>query len=397
MMDNTNEVAISRMTPLSVEQRTAAEAIARKRIAGDAPIQTIVRLEDFIEQAHQRFSPETIRIINAMLYVLIAAGGIPSALRIFHAASQTTLENIGGAAALASASTAASASAIIVGLCSVLLAEAGMISFTLALAIVTERWMRFALASAALICAAFAFVGNAHVVFNGKDMFATAHPPFIYLEAFAPPALMLIASQVLKAQILHENAARFAAHTAFQQAHEKNATQYAQGVHAYERAIAEAHLRNDWMQVYAMSLKDALYAINRGKRETVRLLNASDWIALVKREMDADRWWVDAQPQAIAPESVIISTEPMQPQPAPKPELQARAPLRIRRTGATGGAVTGFTDNAVIANGDKTFTATCPVCGDQLTKDTERGARNALVAHNRKHQRATKIASPSDQ
>jgi len=389
MSSEQNANVISRMTPLSVEQRMAAEGIARKRIAGNAPTKVTVRIEDFLERAQVRFSPETIRVINMMLYVLIVAGGLPSALRIFHAASQTTLENIGGAAALVNADSATSASAIIVGLCSVLLAEAGMIGFTLALAIVDGRMMRVALVFASVTCALFAFVGNAYVVFNGQDIFATSHPLFIYLEAFAPPALMLIASQVRKAQILHENAARFAAHSAFQRAQEKHEQEYTQAVYAHENAITEAHLRQDWMQTYAMSLRDALQATNRNKRETLRVLTPSDWIALVQREINADKWWVEAHPQSAPAEAVLVHPDASQSQPValPKPQAKAQAVRIPKRTGSPGGVVTGFTAHAVNANADGTFTATCPVCQMQFTKPVEKGAVNALVAHNRSHNR----------
>lgn len=56
------------------------------------------------------------------------------------------------------------------------------------------------------------------------------------------------------------------------------------------------------------------------------------------------------------------------------------------RSGASGGQRTGATDNAVTQSEDGMHLASCPVCNWQSAKESERSARNALVAHMRRHE-----------
>ena len=148
--------------------------------------------------------------------------------------------------------------------------------FSLALATLgTSKGARRLLYTSMGIATAIALVGNVQVALPGH-----IESPFAWLEAIAPPLLVLSTAYVLKEQMLEAIEQRHANERAYQEA-----------INDWQRAAVNPEAHPRWMQFYANALRDALRKANSRRRETVEALTHGDWRALVYRELQADNWY----------------------------------------------------------------------------------------------------------
>jgi hypothetical protein len=101
--------------------------------------------------------------------------------------------------------------------------------------------------------------------------------PFAWLEAIAPPLLVLSTAYVLKEQVLETVEQRHADERAFQ------AT-----LADWRVATADPEQHMNRPQSYANALRDALLKADVRCRETLSNMSVSDWRAAVYRETQAD-------------------------------------------------------------------------------------------------------------
>jgi hypothetical protein len=106
--------------------------------------------------------------------------------------------------------------------------------------------------------------------------------PFAWLEAMAPPILVLSTAYVLKEQILD----------AIQQRH-ANECAYQVELVGWQAAVQQPEHHPQWKQFYANAVRDALRKANHRKQEALTALTLADWRDLVSREFQAELWYVD--------------------------------------------------------------------------------------------------------
>ena len=119
--------------------------------------------------------------------------------------------------------------------------------------------------------------------------------PFAWLEAVAPPIIVLATAYVIKEQILETIEVRHANERAYQAALDDWRT---------ATSNPESHLA--WSQFHANALQDALRKTNARRKETVDQLTIEDWRIVVGREMRADRWYQGTEQN----EAVAFSLSP---------------------------------------------------------------------------------------
>ncbi|HML20950.1 MAG TPA: hypothetical protein PKD09_04835, partial [Aggregatilinea sp.] len=109
--------------------------------------------------------------------------------------------------------------------------------------------------------------------------------PFAWLEAVAPPLLVLSTAYVLKEQVLERIEQRHADERAFQAV-------FAQ----WQAAAAEPEKHPQWSQFYANALRDTLLKANSRRREVLSEMSIGDWRTAVYRETQADLWYEGPRP-----------------------------------------------------------------------------------------------------
>lgn len=264
---NTSE-AFARVNALTQEQRDEAYAAARLRIVGERPT-----VEQFAGVRWAKYPARTLAAINVVGGFMLIAAFVPSAIRLYQAGVQAT------AAYMPDDAVAQG----VIGFMSVILAETGQIALTLWASTINDsmRGLRRALYIGAGLCTAFAYVGNYSIVANNDGH---GNPVLLAFEIFLPPTLVLIAANVLKAQVLDGVEARHLIHT-----------RYSEAVSAWDVAYQQADHHALWDRTLANTLRDALRAANRSSKAVLRELTREDWIALVMRERTAEEWWTDTQ------------------------------------------------------------------------------------------------------
>jgi len=256
---------LSQIKPLKQEQRQNAHDAAQKavmRAIGERPLR-----EHFDRHTASRYPQSVSRLINVLCIVLLLAAFTPSAIRLFVIGSETF-----------GAAVPSPVAKIAVGIATVLTAEIGQVVFSLALATLgTTPSARRLLYTSMGIATAIALVGNVQVALPGH-----MHSPFAWLEAIAPPLLVLSTAYVLKEQLLDSIETRHANERAYQEA-----------VNLWQTATANPESHSQWMQFYANALRDALRKSNSRRKETLATLNTGHWRALVYRELQADNWYTE--------------------------------------------------------------------------------------------------------
>ena len=106
--------------------------------------------------------------------------------------------------------------------------------------------------------------------------------PFAWLEAMAPPVIVLSTAYVLKEQILE----------AIEHRHTTERT-YQTALNEWHKATAHPEDHPQWSQLYANALRDALSRANNRRQETLAALTTADWRALVYRELQTEHWYTD--------------------------------------------------------------------------------------------------------
>ena len=331
-LENVSE-AFYRVNALNAEQRDAAYAQARKRIAGAMPMR-----EAYERQGISKYPREVTRTIVALCVVMLIAAFLPSAMRLHQVGLDAFALTI-----------AHPLSQYVAALCAVLMAEVGQVIFSLASATNAEtRAQRYGLIAGAAICTLIALIGN--YVASQEHLTQNAFAP---LETFAPPILVLITSQILKSQMLHAIEARYAAQA-----------QYTLALDAWNASVSSAHEQAAWERMVAAALQDELRSANKGRgASVVRELTKADWYALVLRERSDAEWYdaADAQMQA--------RIERLQ------------VPVR---SGVSSGA-TGEVAAQAITHDGSVYSVACPHCTRTFEGATHKQAQMRLTAHFKAH------------
>jgi hypothetical protein len=249
--------------PLTQEQRQAA-----RKAAQDAVIRAIgikPTREQFTYPTISKYPPAITRLISGLCLVLLLAAFTPSAIRLYVIGSQTFGQAVSSSVAMTA-----------VGLATVLSAEVGQVVFSLALATMgTSQSSRRLLYSSMAISTILALTGNIQIALPGHTQ-----SPFAWLEAVAPPLIVLSTAYVLKEQVLESIEQRHADERAFREA-----------LAEWQTDTANPEDYPQWVQVYANALRDALRKANNRRQETLSQMTRDDWRVAVTREMEADLWY----------------------------------------------------------------------------------------------------------
>ncbi|KXK24275.1 MAG: hypothetical protein UZ15_CFX003000331 [Chloroflexi bacterium OLB15] len=193
------------------------------------------------------------KLINGLCIVLLLAAFTLSAIRLFVIGSETL-----------GAAVPDNLAMVAVGIATVLTAEVGQVVFSLALATLgTSKGARRLLYVSMGIATAIALVGNVQVALPGH-----MDSPFAWLEAIAPPLLVLSTAYVLKEQLLDAIETRHANKRAHQGA-----------VSLWQSATTDPESHPHWMQFYANALRDAIRKANNRRKDALAELTTADWRA----------------------------------------------------------------------------------------------------------------------
>jgi hypothetical protein len=254
---------LAQIKPLNQEERQLARSAAAEAVMRD--IGERPQRDQYNQHAAHRYPPMVTKLINVLCIVLLLAAFTPSAIRLYVIGSST----FGAAVPYELAMVA-------VGITTVLTAEIGQVVFSLALATLgTSKGARRLLYGSMGIATGIALIGNVQVALPGH-----LESPFAWLEAIAPPLLVLSTAYVLKEQMLEAIELRHANERAYQEA-----------INEWQRATINPEAHNRWMQFYANALRDALRKVNSRKRDVLETLSHADWRALVYRELQSDDWY----------------------------------------------------------------------------------------------------------
>mgnify|MGYP005846890089 FL=1 len=268
--------------PLTQEQRQAARQAAHQAVVrsiGPRPVR-----EQFAHHTISKYPSSVTRLISILCIILLLAAFTPSAIRLYVIGSQTFGQAIDNAAAMA-----------LVGIATVLSAEVGQVVFSLALATLgASKSSRRLLYLSMGITTVIALTGNIQIALPGHEK-----SPFAWLEAVAPPLLVLATAYVLKEQVLETIEQRHMTERAYQQA-----------LSEWQTATVFPEDHPQWPQFYANALRDTLRRANNRRQEELAALTIADWRALVYRELQADQWYetpdCDEELQTSAPGGDLV-------------------------------------------------------------------------------------------
>jgi hypothetical protein len=254
---------IDNLRPLTQEQRQSALQVARQAVVrsiGPRPAR-----EQFEHHTISKYPSSVTRLISILRIVLLLGTFTPSAIRLYVIGSETFGQAVSSSVAVTA-----------VGLATVLSAEVGQVVFSLALATLgTSRSSRRLLYVSMALATILALVGNIQTALPGHTQ-----SPFAWLEAVAPPLLVLSTAYVLKEQVLERIEQRHADERAFQAA-----------LVDWQAATTDPERHTNWPQVYANALRDALLKANSRRKEILSDMSLDDWRLAVYRETQADLWY----------------------------------------------------------------------------------------------------------
>jgi hypothetical protein len=258
---------IGNLRPLTQEQRQSARKVARDavfRAIGPKPT-----CEHFNYATISKYPPSVMRLIFFLCLVLLLAAFTPSAIRLYVIGSQTFGQAVSSSVAMTA-----------VGFATVLSAEIGQIVFSLALATLgTSRSAQRLLIISMMLATIISLVGNVQLALPGHE-----NSPFAWLEALAPPIIVLATVYVIKERILEAIEVRHANERAYQAA-----------LDDWRMAISTPETHPAWLQFHANALQDALRKANVRWKEILDQMTIADWRTAVGREMRADRWYQDVE------------------------------------------------------------------------------------------------------
>lgn len=290
--------------PLLDERRLEAYERAKTivvKAAGKMP-----EPKDFQQHTEAKYPPWMNWLINGLCLLVLLAAFAPSAIRLYQIGSMTFAESIPH-----------SASASVAGLSILLLSEAAMVLFSIAGVVMikgiatktedgkdtpeakAEKNVKRLLAFSQFVATLIAVVGNGQVSLPGH-----INNPFAWIEAFAPSILIYSTSAVLKAQLL----------TAVERRH-ANTRAYQMALNAWNTATSQPETDARFRPALHNALRDLLREDNgkglgaAARKDYMAAFLLVDWQRLVKRELDADQWYVDpdapAYPSAVHPPSAL--------------------------------------------------------------------------------------------
>jgi hypothetical protein len=272
---------IENLRPLTQEQRQSAHQAARQaaiRALGPKPTR-----EHFSTATISRYPASVTRLISMLCLILLLAAFTPSAIRLYVIGSQTFGQAVPNNLAQ-----------VAVGLATVLSAEIGQVVFSLALATLgTTSTSRRLLYASMAMCTSVALAGNIQVALLGHEQSV-----FAWLEAVIPPLVVLSTAYVLKGQMLDTIEQRHATERAYQSAFAD-----------WQADTAEPEQLPQWTQFYANALQDALRKTNARRKETLASLTQADWRLAVYREMQADLWFAEPEPDEQPSTSILEVAE----------------------------------------------------------------------------------------
>lgn len=270
------------LRPLTQEQRQDARHAAQEaviRAVGDRPTR-----EQFAGHSVSRYPARVTALITLLCIVLLLAAFTPSAIRLFTIGSQTFGQTINNTAAV-----------YLVGIATVLSAETGQVVFSLAIATLgTTRAARRLLYTSMMIATVIALVGNVQLALPGH-----VRSPFAWLEAIAPPLLVLSTAYVLKGQMLEMIQQRHANEQAFQTA-----------LATWRAATADPESHPRWSQFYANAIRDALLKANNRRKDVLEAMTTADWRGAVYREIQSEEWFAGeyTEVRPMQPSLVTVSS-----------------------------------------------------------------------------------------
>jgi len=271
---------IENLRPLTQEQRQSARRAARQaavRAFGPKPTR-----DHFSATTISRYPGSVTRLIAVLCLVLLLAAFTPSAIRLYVIGSQTFGQAVSNDVAQ-----------VAVGLATVLSAEIGQVVFSLALATLgTTSTSRRLLYASMGMCTAVSLAGNIQIALLGHEQSV-----FAWLEAVVPPLVVLSTAYVLKGQMLETIEHRHATERAYQAA-----------LADWQAATAQPEQHSEWTQFYANALQDALRKANVRRKELLASMTQDDWRLAVHREMQADLWYEEPEPdERPAPDTMVVS------------------------------------------------------------------------------------------
>jgi len=263
-MQITDSTAIEKLRPLTQDERFKARQKAREHVV--AMIGKRPSRESFSRRNIGKYPNYVMYTIIGLCLVALLSAFTPSAIRLYHIGSETFSKSIND-----------QLSAQIVGLSIVLMAELSQVVFSLSLAILgTSKTSRYLLYFGMFIATMIALVGNAQVAL--PDHWQN---PFAWLEALAPPMIVLSLAYILKEQMLQTIETRHVNEVAYQGA-----------LQEYEVLTGKPEEHPDWMRYYANSLRDGLIKANRRKKTVdTNAIPVTGWRVLVSREIQAEDWF----------------------------------------------------------------------------------------------------------
>jgi hypothetical protein len=183
-----------------------------------------------------------------------------------------------------------------------------------------------------------------------------------FLETYAPPVLVLITANILKAQMLHTVAERYAAQQAF-----------ASALAAWQTLYDDAETHPAWGRTLANALRDGLRAANKRSSAVLRDLTDADWFALIDRERSSQKSGTSAR----------LSAET---------QAEQKASPTHARSGQTNGNATGDIAGTQTTQEGSLYVKHCPICDKRFEGKSPRGVTNAVVAHQKSHKAEERAA-----
>jgi len=336
---------------LTETERQQAWNATRGLIAGPEPrLIGEPKRADFDNKTVSKYPPKLRLAITVLCFIVLGAAFLPSAIRLNYIGTHTFSETINDPF-----------SPGIAGLAVVVLAEVGQVISTLASVVLpTDKFGKRLLIGAAGLSTFIALIGNYEVSkpWNAIGLFP-------WLEALAPPIMVIVMSWVLKSQFLEELARRQADHTAYDLAR-------SQWLNLYEEAHGKWQIRYDnpisdplWQPRYANTLREMLWAVNSKIRDgklLMQKLDQSGWVMMIQRELKAEQWYTD----------IVFEQERLEAETKDQ-QIQAEQQKALELVREAQKAIPSKTTGK--------FVATCPDCGKTFEHENERFAKQNLASH----------------
>ena len=266
---------------LNQEERIEAQQAAERAVvalAGEKPIR-----ERFKNTGYSELGSGTTLLFTGLALLIAVAAFIPSAMRLYEIGFTT----FGHAIANHNSQVAA-------GISSIMLAESGVLAFSLFNATLHDKTAKRVVIFFIGLFSVYALVGNIQLAMPNHW-----GNPFAWLESVVPPVAVLGAGFMLENQLL-----------VYLKQRQQDNLAYDESLSEWKIATANPRSHGRYRRLYANSLRDAFKAKNgkgRGKNERLEYmaqLQAEDWVEVVLTEMAADEWFVEpvsvAEPQVVA-------------------------------------------------------------------------------------------------